>query len=257
MKKTVLALCALIPVIAYGADDSTTFIFRFCDTRGTYKIKVESVKDVTQAVKDATQKKYTSITSSIQDYTEDGDDCFVNYFDFTQDATDVRVSIRKRGKDGKFQCGGVLFIPIEELRRQAEKIKDSKTMYAGIAMTNQFDNLLTRVKENVFYNIEPDTLFCVGRPDSKPQVQEPVKIQEPAKEGTHYEILGVSISATKDEIKKAYHALALKYHPDKNPTEEAEEMFKKINTAYTVLSDKKKRTDYDFLQNIYDFTVFQ
>ena len=62
----------------------------------------------------------------------------------------------------------------------------------------------------------------------------------------YYEVLGVSRTASDEEIKKAYRAKALQYHPDKNQgNAAAEEMFKKINEAYSVLSDSKKRTDYD------------
>lgn len=60
---------------------------------------------------------------------------------------------------------------------------------------------------------------------------------------THYTVLGVSQEATQDEIKKAYKKLALKYHPDKNPS--GEYRFKKISNAYKVLSDPKKKLDYD------------
>jgi molecular chaperone DnaJ len=61
-----------------------------------------------------------------------------------------------------------------------------------------------------------------------------------------YEILGVSRSASADEIKKAYRKLAIQYHPDKNPGDkEAEEKFKEIAEAYAILSDSEKRTRYD------------
>lgn len=60
-----------------------------------------------------------------------------------------------------------------------------------------------------------------------------------------YRTLGVSKTASDDEIKKAYRKLALKYHPDKNKSKDAEEQFKAVAEAYEVLSDKAKRDLYD------------
>ncbi|MDA3077519.1 DnaJ domain-containing protein [Campylobacter sp. JMF_06 NA1] len=75
-----------------------------------------------------------------------------------------------------------------------------------------------------------------------------------------YETLGISKSASADEIKKAYRRLARKYHPDINKDPGAEEKFKEINAAYEILSDEKKRAQYDQYgdsmfggQNFHDF----
>ncbi len=62
----------------------------------------------------------------------------------------------------------------------------------------------------------------------------------------YYEVLGVSKTATDEELKKAYRSMAKKYHPDLHPDDaEAEAKFKEVNEAYEVLSDKDKRSRYD------------
>ena len=62
----------------------------------------------------------------------------------------------------------------------------------------------------------------------------------------YYKMLGVQKNATEAELKKAYRKLAMKHHPDRNPDDkEAEQKFKELNEAYSVLSDAKQRSAYD------------
>lgn len=75
----------------------------------------------------------------------------------------------------------------------------------------------------------------------------------------YYEVLNVSREATEEEIKKAYRKLALQYHPDRNPGDRtAEEKFKEINEAYSVLGDAQKRNHYERfgagdMSSVFDF----
>ena len=67
-----------------------------------------------------------------------------------------------------------------------------------------------------------------------------------AEKRDYYEVLGLSKGASGDEVKKAFRRMAMKYHPDKNPGDkDAEEKFKEINEAYSILSDPDKKQKYD------------
>ena len=65
----------------------------------------------------------------------------------------------------------------------------------------------------------------------------------------YYKILGITANASKQDIKKAFRRLAMKYHPDRNKALDAEDKFKVINEAYLVLSNSVKHQEYDHLNN--------
>jgi DnaJ-class molecular chaperone len=68
----------------------------------------------------------------------------------------------------------------------------------------------------------------------------------------YYKVLSIDYIANEDDIKKAYHKLAIKYHPDKNHGDKiSENKFREVNEAYEILKDLKKRRKYDLDNNIH------
>jgi len=86
-----------------------------------------------------------------------------------------------------------------------------------------------------------------------PATKPSAKTVKPSKPPTLYEILGVKLGASDDDIKASHRKLAMKYHPDRNPNDKiAEEMFQEVQKAYDILSDPKKRAKYDKTGSIDD-----
>ena len=90
--------------------------------------------------------------------------------------------------------------------------------------------------------VPPDYRSSSSRHQTRPP---PPPSEEPRSVPALYKILGISMQATESQVRKAYHALALKFHPDKNKEAGAEDTFKEIGRAYAVLSDSSQRASYD------------
>lgn len=86
--------------------------------------------------------------------------------------------------------------------------------------------------------------FTRERPSSSSHHRRAASVGRTPKE-THYQILGVERSSSQEEIKKAYRKCALKYHPDKNNSKDAAEIFRKVQAAYDTLGDATERRKYD------------
>ena len=69
----------------------------------------------------------------------------------------------------------------------------------------------------------------------------------------YYKILGVTKKTSDEELRKSYRKLAMQYHPDRNPDNPAaEEQFKAVSEAYEILSDPKKRAEYDEARSLFE-----
>eukprot|EP00591_Stephanopyxis_turris_P014464 CAMPEP_0195538860 /NCGR_PEP_ID=MMETSP0794_2-20130614/49753_1 /TAXON_ID=515487 /ORGANISM="Stephanopyxis turris, Strain CCMP 815" /LENGTH=445 /DNA_ID=CAMNT_0040672871 /DNA_START=454 /DNA_END=1791 /DNA_ORIENTATION=- len=96
---------------------------------------------------------------------------------------------------------------------------------------------------------DDEDILKLAKDSEKDDIPSEINLESPllgqVKETAYYDVLGVSPDANEGKIKRAYYVKARKYHPDKNDSSEAKEMFQKIGEAYQVLSDPKLRKQYD------------
>ncbi|GAA5942428.1 hypothetical protein JCM1841_002617 [Sporobolomyces salmonicolor] len=91
-----------------------------------------------------------------------------------------------------------------------------------------------------------DKTWIIRPPQTKPRKGRTIGSDERPLDTAYYDLLGLSVTCTTDEVKKAYRRLAIKYHPDKNPDDPtAADRFKEIAVAYTTLSDPGLRHTYN------------
>ena len=140
-----------------------------------------------------------------------------------------------------------------KLKRAADALKDldialeiDKTYVKALLRRATAHTMLDNFQEAV-YDLEKARQLDPENRDIQRQLREAQVALKRSQKKDYYKILGVSHTATNEEIKKAYRKLALKWHPDRNPDnrEVAEQKFKEITEAHEVLSDEQKRARYD------------
>lgn len=92
---------------------------------------------------------------------------------------------------------------------------------------------------------DDDDILKIAKEEEEPAAAEETGGSSNVKETEYYDVLGLATNASESKIKKAYYIQARKWHPDKNPSEEAKVKFQAIGEAYQVLSDEKLRSVYD------------
>jgi len=155
-------------------------------------------------------------------------------------------------KAAKFLSKSMKLYPLPAARQLQEAVladlKAKRSSSAGSASSEQSTGASSSFSSSSRAPPEPERMTSAenGRTYTEKQAQIVRDVlAEKGKENQHFRVLGVSASATADEIKRAYKKRALKLHPDKNPAPGADEAFKLISQAYSVLSDEEKKAAYE------------
>lgn len=134
-----------------------------------------------------------------------------------------------------------------ETREWLEKVKSQENTTSSNNTESNSSNLRQRhvmteeVKIEEFKSFKTSKTNVAYTPEQLKEVKEFMKKNK----DDYYSVLGVEKSASQDELKKAYKKLALKFHPDKNQAPGADEAFKTISVAFSVLGDEEKRKNFD------------
>jgi DnaJ family protein C protein 3 len=137
----------------------------------------------------------------------------------------------------------------EKLMEEQESLEHMWALGDVLTSAEKFEEAL-----RVFQNALEAAPEGEDKQKAKQKAQEAQVALKQSKEKNYYKILGLSRTANSKEIKKAYRALALKWHPDKNKDsmDEAEGKFQDIGEAYEVLSDDDLRARYDRGEDVFD-----
>jgi tetratricopeptide (TPR) repeat protein len=130
-----------------------------------------------------------------------------------------------------FKCSETNLLKIKEAEKELEKARDWQRMQRGERKAEERER-------NEKYQRERQQRYSAH--------DTPIDLSQDLSTPTHYEAMELQRKATGAEIKKAYHRLALTYHPDKNKEPGTGEKFQQISAAYRVLSDPKSRREYDW-----------
>lgn len=135
--------------------------------------------------------------------------------------------------------------PTESVEVSAKVVRTRSSGYGRFEMGLQFERLDERTADKIEnlarYGSTRVTNATAEKAEQLRRLSAALKLPD------HYAALGLSPSATMDQIQQAFRALARKYHPDLNPSPEAEKLFCAINEANHVLSDPERRAAYDAL----------
>lgn len=211
-----------------------------------YEGKIQRLKQCVRELSSLDVKEFSSEVSSIKSKLKDSRKVDEVEIEFS--------SLREKAKGEIDNIANRTYTLIEDGR--SKHASNKKTLKEFMRLQDDLSDKYTAFESGVISYIDAKVSILNLRKQAK-TLSTATPEKEPASQKTYYDILGVDPNASQDEIKEAYRKKILEYHPDrmgswaktdKVPSwvkKESDEMSKKINEAYGVLSDINKRKDYD------------